>query len=60
MQTRNPRQSNQRQKHTLLQGGNHMKLTPGQTEKEKQYYIKIQKKNAERERLPRGIYQPKN
>ena len=37
-----------------------MKLTPGQTEKEKQYYIKIQKKNAERERLPRGIYQPKN
>jgi hypothetical protein len=33
-----------------------MKLTPGQSKKEKEYLKHIQRKNAENERLPRGIY----
>ena len=37
-----------------------MKLTPGQSKKEKEFLIKIQKKNAERERLPRGVYAEKS
>lgn len=32
-----------------------MKVT-GQSKKEKEYFEYIQKKNAERERLPRGIF----
>jgi hypothetical protein len=36
-----------------------MKLIPGQTPKEKQYYEKIKQKNKERTRLPRGKFIPK-
>ena len=35
-------------------------MTTGQSQAEKEYLEKIQRKNAERERLPRGIYQPKS
>lgn len=35
-------------------------LTTGQSKKEKEFLIKIQKKNATRERLPRGVYQKSN
>ena len=37
-----------------------MKLVTRQSLKEKEYLEEIKKKNAERERLPRGIYQPKS
>ena len=37
-----------------------LNLTPGQSKKEKEYYEKIKKKNVERKRLPRGIYQEKS
>jgi hypothetical protein len=36
-----------------------MKLTPGQSKKEKEYLKHIQRKNAEKERLPRGKFIPK-
>ena len=35
-------------------------MTTGQTPKEKEFLQKIQQKNSERERLPRGIYQKKS
>jgi hypothetical protein len=37
-----------------------LKLTPGQSKKEKEYLMYIQRKNAERERLPRGVYAEKS
>ena len=37
-----------------------LKLTPGQSQKEKEFLMKIQEKNATRERLPRGVYQKKS
>ena len=33
-----------------------MKLIPGQSKAEKEYLENIKKKNAERERLPRGVF----
>jgi len=36
-----------------------LKLTPGQSRKEKEFLMKIQEKNASRERLPR-VYQKKS
>ena len=35
-------------------------MITGQSQAEKEYLEEIKKKNAERERLPRGIYQPKS
>jgi len=37
-----------------------MKITTGQSRKEKEFFERIQKKNRERERLPRGVYQKKS
>ena len=37
-----------------------MKLTPGQSVKERKYLEKKKKKNATRERLPRGVYAEKS
>lgn len=39
---------------------NYLKLTPGQSAKERRYLEYIQRKNAERERLPRGVYAEKS
>ena len=36
-----------------------MKITTGQSRKEKEFFERIQKKNRERERLPRGQYMQK-
>ena len=33
-----------------------MKIVTGQSQAEKEYLEKIQRKNAERERLPRGVF----
>jgi hypothetical protein len=37
-----------------------MKLTTGQSKKEKEFLMKIQHKNATRKRLPRGGYVEKS
>lgn len=36
-----------------------MKTVTGQSKEEKEFLMEIQKKNAERERLPRGKFIPK-
>lgn len=38
---------------------NYLKITPGQSAKEKKYMEHIQRKNTKRERLPRGVYAEK-